>query len=289
MTQITDHHIRNALGVKGAAKAKKRRTGGDANDQGHDFEEAFVARTILEEISATLAADRRGADVHIKAQPLGFIDDLVVTRWGAPTVYSELKSSRAQRCTKALKYNVVRQQQVIVRNGLKGVIQLVLHEEVAGATVVQNDENRVPILIKGFAVNVRIDYKIIWGFLDTFGDRFQLATMRALLAGAWVALGKDATIYEIHKEWRQLVLGEVASVMPEAVHPLFGSFISSFPDVHFSFDRGIVRWRIGPKYQGILPFEVGSEAWQRFQQDLLDAELCDSLDVFNIILEHEDA
>ncbi|MCW1408204.1 hypothetical protein OLZ32_08005 [Rhizobium sp. 1AS11] len=281
MTDITNHHIIKALGAKGAKKARKRRTGGDANDNGHAFEKAFTMNAILREIRRSLRARKSGRDVRFKSQPLGFIDDLVILRKSQGADYFELKSGSTQRCTTALKYNIVRQQQVILRNHLQGTINLVLHNELADDRNVQQRAHGIPVCIMGFEESRFEDYELIIAALPDLSDSYLLITLRALLYGAWYHLHRDATVKSINTQWRYMAVNRVHSTTPIGVSHALATFFESIGLI-LKDERDVLRFKIN-KLSGLFFFQVGSATWSEFENYLLDAWPTDPMVVHNII------
>ncbi|CDZ39019.1 Hypothetical protein NGAL_HAMBI1146_31830 [Neorhizobium galegae bv. officinalis] len=283
MTEILNYHIQYALGARGAKKAKKRRSGGDANDNGHAFEQAFTINAILLEMCSSLLDRHTGHQVRFKSQPLGFVDDLVIIRNSNVSDYFELKSGSSQRCTTTLKYNIARQQQVLIKNRLDGRINLILHKTLADDVEIQKRATGVPIYIIGFEENRFLDYELVMAALPDLVDAYRLLTLRILLNGAWYNLDRNATIDEINAEWRYLAINPIRSTNPIGVSQRLRSYFRAVGIV-LKEERDVVRYQIGG-LGGLFHFQVGSDKWKDFEQFLLNAWPTDSMAVHEIIEE----
>ncbi|MCJ8057180.1 hypothetical protein GB928_027700 [Shinella curvata] len=281
MTVITNEHIEFALGRKGAKKAKKRRTGGDANDSGHEFEKAFTLSSILVEINRELTGPTRSQVVRFQSQPLGFVDDLVIYRGATYCDYYELKSGTTQRCTTALKYNIARQQKVLCENRIRGRINIVLRKHLVHAGVAVKRRTGAPISIVGFEEDVRRDLKAILGAVPDLADSYKLITLRILLDGAWHSLGRSADVAKIIAEWRFLANYAVFSSSPTGVSRALTDF---FTDVGLELkdERDVVRFKLNG-IGGLFLFPVGSPRWKAFERHLLDAKPSDPMVLYEII------
>lgn len=281
MSFITNEHIENALGSKGSKKAKKRRTGGDSNDKGHEFEKAFTLNAILKEIKSCLEKKSTGRSVRFRSQPLGFVDDLAISREGAPTDYFELKSGETQRCTLTLKYNIARQRKLIIANAIRGRINLVLQRRLADDVEVVQRAEGIPISVIGFEEDILKDYALITKAVPNLPDSYKLVTLRILLLGAWWELGRNSSIAEIVMKWRYLACNEVRSLQPLGVSRELQTFFHE-AGIVLTDELDVLRYRIN-KISGVFFFQIGSQRWLDFEKYLLHARPRDPMELDAII------
>lgn len=283
MSEITENQIHFALGEKGVKKARKKRTGGDANLKGTDFEDEYTIWKILEYVAVALHEKDMGLNIRIKAQPLGFVDDLVVVRPGFKTVYSELKSSEEQRCTRKLRSNFGRQISVVRRNALPVELHLVLTPLVIGRTSVKNLPTEMKLI--SFEPSRPRDIRLLNSCAKGIRDGWSLKTLHALLRSVWYDIGRSGTLFQIVEKWRELANAEVLSTYPYGMSDEFIEFAEAHPDVLFVWDRDYVRYSFNGM-EGLLLFAVGSDKWSAFEFELTHAPPADAMEFWRLLEKH---